>query len=119
MAPFERDDDGAGITEDAPEAALGNKAVQAIQVVEELELDHRQSMTKIPQEEKSFFPRKSRGSSGRKPVNYPLESRKSLSSLNPLNCRSFPVENICAFVLYLLSFLNLKLKDCRFGQNSI
>lgn len=34
-------------------------------------------MTRIPQEEKGSFPRKSRGFSGQKAESYPLESRKS------------------------------------------
>jgi len=74
---LERDDHGAGIPEDAPEAGLGDEAGEAVQVSEELEFGHRQSMTRIPQEEKSSFPRKSRGFSGRKAESYPLGSRKS------------------------------------------
>jgi hypothetical protein len=66
------------ITEHAADVGLGSEAGESIQVLEEFEFGHRQSMTRILQEEKSIFLRKSRGFCGGDVESYPLESRKSL-----------------------------------------
>jgi len=66
-----------GIAEEAADAGLGNESGEPVQVLEELELCHRQSMTRIRHEGKSSFLRKSRGYCGFEAKNYPLESPKS------------------------------------------
>jgi hypothetical protein len=48
------------VAKESPDPCLGNEAGEPVEVVELLEFGHRQSMTRIPQEEKSVFPRKSR-----------------------------------------------------------
>jgi hypothetical protein len=74
---LEGDDDRVGIPEDATDVGLGNEAGEPIQILEELEFGHRQSMTRIPQEGKSGLLRKSRGFYGFEVKNHPLESPKS------------------------------------------
>lgn len=74
---MEGDDDRVGIPEDAADMGLGNEAGKPIQILEELEFGHRQSMTRIPQEGKSSLLRKSRGFYGFEVKNHPLESPKS------------------------------------------
>jgi hypothetical protein len=74
---LEGDDHGVGIAEQTADAGLGNESGEPVEVVEELEFGHRQSMTRIPQEGKSRFLRKSRGFCSFEAKNYPLESRKS------------------------------------------
>jgi hypothetical protein len=76
------DDDRVGIPEDAADVGLGNEAREPIQVLEELEFGHRQSMTRIPQEGKSRFLRKSRSFYGFEVKNYPLESPKSQKNIS-------------------------------------
>lgn len=76
---MEGDDHGVGIAEQTADAGLGNESGEAVQVLEELEFGHRQSMTRIPHEGKSRFLRKSRGFCSFEAKNYPLESRKSLN----------------------------------------
>jgi hypothetical protein len=66
-----------GIAEEAADAGLGNESGEPVQVLEELESCHRQSMTRIHHEGKSSFLRKSRGFCGFEAKNYPLESPKS------------------------------------------
>jgi hypothetical protein len=66
------------IAEEAADVGLGNESGEPVQVLEELECCHRQSMARIPYEGKSCFLRKSRGFCGFEAKNYPLESPKSL-----------------------------------------
>jgi hypothetical protein len=80
---LEGDDHGVGIAEEAADAGLGNESREPVQVLEELEFGHRQSMTRIPQEGKSRFLSKSRGFCGFEAKNYPLESPKSQTYLPP------------------------------------
>jgi hypothetical protein len=80
---LEGDDHGVGIAEQTADAGLGNESGEPVQVREELEFGHRQSMTGIPQEEKSRFLRKSRDFCPFEAKNYPLESRKSRLVLAP------------------------------------
>lgn len=68
------------IAEQTADACLGNESGEPVQVLEELEFGHRQSMTRIPPEGKSCFLRKSRGFCPFEAKNYPLESRKSLKN---------------------------------------
>ena len=67
-----------GIAEEAADAGLGNESGEPVQVLEELESCHRQSMTRIHHEGKSSFLRKSSRFCGFDAKNYPLESPKSL-----------------------------------------
>ena len=66
-----------GIAEEAADAGLGNESGEPVQVLEELESCHRQSMTRIHHEGKSSFLRKSSRFCGFDAKNYPLESPKS------------------------------------------
>ena len=69
-----------GIAEEAADAGLGNESGEPVQVLEELECCHRQSMARIRHGGKSSFLRKSRGFYGLEAKNYPLESPKSPKS---------------------------------------
>jgi hypothetical protein len=76
LAAAQGDNHGLRIAEDAPNPRLGNEARESVEVVELLERGHRPSMTRIPPEGKSGFPRKSGVKSAAKAESYPLESLK-------------------------------------------
>ena len=79
-AALEGDDHHPGVTKDAVDLGQGNAAGEAVQVMEQLEFRHRESVTSFSSEERSHFPRKSVEFNSFTTENHPPKNRKSLFS---------------------------------------
>jgi hypothetical protein len=73
----EGDDHRQGLTKDTPDGGPRNKAGEAVEIVEEFEFGHRNSMTRIPPRGKGGFPGKHAVSAAAKAKNHPLENAKN------------------------------------------
>src|SRR5262249_11097774 len=80
----EGDDHRPRVAKDTPDLGLRNEAGESVEVVELLELGHRQSMTRFPREGKSGFSWKSRGFTGCQGRKLPTRKREEPSfSITP------------------------------------
>jgi hypothetical protein len=77
LAAVQGDDNGQVVTEETLDPGEGYKAGKPIQVVEELEFGHRESMTSFLPEGKTAFPENCREFVPSQAESYPLKNAKS------------------------------------------
>jgi hypothetical protein len=87
----EGDEHGSGLTENAPDARERHEAGEAVEVVQQLELGHRKSMTSFPEEGKRSFPGNCRPFRDSRGKSYPLKNAKSPISFPTVRLRQYAV----------------------------